>query len=58
VSKAPIQACIQRLGIHLQATYQPGNRYWLFQGIESAIFVGLALGLLAFAVWWVRRKVA
>jgi hypothetical protein len=53
-----LQACVQRLGIHVQATYQPGSRYWLFQGIESAIFVALACGLLAFAVWWVRRRVA
>jgi hypothetical protein len=36
-------------------TYQPGNRYWLFQGIETAIFVALALMLLAFSIQWVRR---
>jgi putative flippase GtrA len=34
------------------------NRFWTFQGLESAIFVGLAVGLLAFSVWWVRHRVA
>jgi hypothetical protein len=27
-------------------TYQPGNRYWAFQGIETGIFVVLAAALL------------
>jgi hypothetical protein len=30
--QAAVQACVQRIGLHVQATYQPGNRYWLFQG--------------------------
>ena len=55
---ASIQSCVRRLGIHLQSTYQPGSRYWTFQGIESAIFVALACGLLVFSVWWVRRRMA
>jgi hypothetical protein len=50
-----VQECIQRIGLHVQATYQPGNRYWLFQGLETAIFLCLALALLGFCVWWVRR---
>jgi hypothetical protein len=53
--KFAVQQCIERIGLHVQATYQPGNRYWLFQGIETAIFVSLALMLLGFSVWWVRR---
>ena len=32
--------------------------FWLFQGIESAIFGGLALALLGFAVLWIRRRVS
>jgi hypothetical protein len=54
-SQAAVQACVQRIGLHVQTTYQPGNRYWLFQGLETAIFVCLALALLGFCVWWVRR---
>jgi len=37
-------------------TYQPGNRYWAFQGIETAIFVALAAALIAVtAVVLLRR---
>ncbi|GGO24743.1 transporter [Micromonospora parathelypteridis] len=35
--------------------YQPADRFWLFQGIETGIFVALALLLLYFAVRRVRR---
>src|SRR5262249_48331749 len=28
-----VQNCIQRLGLHVQATYQPGARYWQFPAI-------------------------
>ena len=56
--KDVIVQCVQRLGLQAQDTYQPGSRFWMFQGVESAIFVGLALGLLAFSVWWVRHRVA
>ena len=51
-------ACAQRIGLHIQAVYQPGSRFWAFQGIESAIFVALAVGLLALSVWLVKRKVS
>ena len=37
--------------------YQPANRFWTFQSIETAIFVALALLLLFIAVWWLRRRV-
>jgi hypothetical protein len=49
--------CITQNGIHVVATFQPYDRYWLFQGIESALFVVLAIALALFAVWWVRRRV-
>jgi hypothetical protein len=45
--------CLQQQGIRLLNHYQPADRFWLFQGIESAIFLGLAAVLLALAVWWV-----
>jgi hypothetical protein len=50
-----VQSCIQRLGLHVQATYQPGDRYWQFQAVETAIFVSLALMLLGFSIRWIRR---
>lgn len=54
----PYAACMQAHGWLSTAVWQPADRYWTFQGIESAIFVGAALILLALAFWWVRRRVA
>ena len=37
-------------------TYQPADRYWAFQGIETGIFLVLAAGLIAVtAVTLLRR---
>jgi hypothetical protein len=41
---------------HSVVTYQPGNRYWAFQGIETGIFVLLAAGLLAVAAVVLLRR--
>jgi hypothetical protein len=38
-------------------TYQPAARYWEFQLIEFALFVGLAAILLAVAIGQLRRRV-
>ena len=35
--------------------YQPGSRFWLFQGIESGIFIALAALLLYLAMRRIRR---
>jgi ABC-type transport system involved in multi-copper enzyme maturation permease subunit len=37
-------------------SFQPGDRFWAFQTIESAILAGLALVILGFAVYWVTRR--
>jgi hypothetical protein len=39
-------------------TYQPGRRYWAFQGIESGIFVAMAVALVVVTVWALRRRIA
>ena len=36
--------------------YQPADRYWLFQSIETAIFLGLSLALVLLTIWLVRRR--
>jgi len=51
-----VQACAQRLRLHVVARYQPGSRFWMFQGVETGIFVALAAGLFVLAAWWVRRQ--
>lgn len=38
--------------------FQPGDRFWTFQAIESAILTGLALLLIGFAVYWVTRRIS
>lgn len=38
--------------------FQPGDRFWTFQTIESAILGGLAVLLLGFAIYRVARQVA
>jgi hypothetical protein len=40
------------------AVYQPASRFWLFQGIETALFAGLGVALIAFAAWWVHERVS
>ncbi|MEU1238431.1 hypothetical protein ABZ399_30105 [Micromonospora aurantiaca] len=52
-------ACGADLGITSGAynwqLYQPGTRYWLFQGIETGIFVAVAALLLYLAIRRIRR---
>lgn len=50
--------CMHTHGIFFSSIYQPGNRFWLFQGIESAIFLVLAVALLGLTIWWVRRRLS
>jgi ABC-type transport system involved in multi-copper enzyme maturation permease subunit len=45
-------------GAYNQELFQPADRFWLFQGIETALFVALAMVLLLIAVHLVRRRVA
>jgi hypothetical protein len=50
--------CLQEHGLRLVNLYQPADRFWLFQGIESAIFLALALALLGLAIWWVTSRIS
>ena len=50
-------ACLARAGGgYNHIVYQPASRFWLFQGIETAIFGGVGLALIAFAAWWVHER--
>lgn len=55
-TKFDLFQCIHDHGWLEYITYQPNDRFWLFQGIEAAIMVALALALLALASWWVRKR--
>jgi ABC-type transport system involved in multi-copper enzyme maturation permease subunit len=53
----PTPACAQALShFHAYLTYQPGDRFWAFQGIEAGIFLALAAALIMVtAVTLLRR---
>jgi hypothetical protein len=40
----------------MQAVYHPASRFWALQGIETALFAGTGLLLLAFAAWWTYSR--
>jgi hypothetical protein len=48
--------CLQASGYRGFITYQPGSRFWAFQGIETGIFVALAAALIAVTFYVVRRR--
>jgi ABC-type transport system involved in multi-copper enzyme maturation permease subunit len=48
--------CLANLDLHVQATYQPGDRYWDFQWLESAIFLALSVLLAGFALWRIQAR--
>jgi hypothetical protein len=53
------QHCMARHGAgYSHVVWQPASRFWEFQGIETALFAGTALVLLAFAAWWLQRRAA
>lgn len=47
--------CFAKSDFHVAVEYQPGDRYWTFQWIETGIFVALAGILAGFSAWWLRR---
>jgi hypothetical protein len=53
----PPPSCMQAVS-HFRAflTYQPADRYWTFQGIETGIFLVLAAALIAVAAMTLLRR--
>jgi hypothetical protein len=47
--------CMQSAGYRQVVSYQPGWRYWPFQGIETGVYLLLAAVLLA-VTWYVLRR--
>jgi ABC-type transport system involved in multi-copper enzyme maturation permease subunit len=43
---------------YTHAVYQPASHFWALQGIETALFGGIALVLIAFAAWWTHQRAA
>lgn len=55
---APVQKDALAGPVKFVATYHPANHFWPLQLIETALFGGVALALLAFAAWWVHERTA
>jgi hypothetical protein len=51
------QACINHAAMMFRVlvTYQPANRYWTFQWLESGIFLAAAIVAAIGCYWWVTR---
>jgi hypothetical protein len=49
-------SCLGDHGYRTVTTYQPANRFWLFQGIETAIYVGLAAACVALTFYLLHRR--
>jgi hypothetical protein len=48
--------CMQKRGYREAISYVPTSRYWTLQGIETAIFLALALALAGFSFWRLGRR--
>ena len=58
--RSSLDACVAQVGktYHVVVKYQPARDYWVFQWYELALFLGVALALCGFSLWWVRRRLA
>jgi len=55
-SRSAAWSCLSAHGYRVALTYQPGSRYWAFQGIESGIFLILAALLAALTIRLIIRR--
>jgi hypothetical protein len=53
---SPLHDCLLSHGVLAVQQYQPDSRFWVFQGIEAAIFMSLALLLAVVAYRFIVRK--
>jgi ABC-2 family transporter protein len=58
-SDPTLERCLAEFGrgAYNLELFHPASRYWLFQGLETALFLVLAAALLLAAVLWVRRLI-
>jgi hypothetical protein len=53
-----LEECVTKISAtyHEVVTYQPADRYWPFQFVETAVYVCLALAVVGWCFWWIRRR--
>ena len=49
-------AYLHERGVQQWVEFQPAERFWTFQLVETSIFAGLAAALLALVVWRIKRR--
>ncbi|SRR5579883_1752491 len=57
VSASDLAACFDRYGFRFRTVYQPENRFWLFQGFETGIYLLLTVGFFVLSYWWMKHKI-
>ncbi|NUW39556.1 transporter [Nonomuraea rhodomycinica] len=53
------QACFAKfadLGYRQRVTYQPADRFWVLQGVETTLFLALSALLARLCFWWTRHR--
>lgn len=55
-SKAKLDECGRRLGLHDVVDVHPARTFWPLQRRESALYLALAAALVALGFGWVRRR--
>lgn len=55
-SRSAAARCLAAHGWRYLASYQPANRFWTFQGIETGIYLALAALMIAIAYRLVTRR--
>lgn len=49
--------CVVRPGFgHMHALFEPASRFWALQGVETAVFAGVGVALIALAGWWTLHR--
>ena len=56
-TKEQLDECGRQLGLHDVVRVIPNDRFWVLQAWETALFLTLALALVGFSFWWVRRRI-
>ena len=51
-------SCLPGDDLFVHAVYHPASRFWEFQLIETALFGGVAVALIAFAAWWIHERIS
>jgi hypothetical protein len=55
-ASSALVSCLSKAGFRNYFSYQPGSRYWAFQGLETGIYVLIAAVLLAVAFYVLRHR--